>query len=92
LVLGRTSSEYSATTAHSENEEIKFGVIDNIRILYWGDGSLDGDRRGCCWDKPNGPVNLDIAVSADSKFLYSLNSGIGTSGSLPFRKMEHFLT
>ena len=29
---------------------------------------------------PTGAVNLDIAVSSDSKFLYSLNSGNGTIG------------
>ena len=29
---------------------------------------------------PTGSGNLDIAISADSKFLYSLNSGNGTIG------------
>ena len=29
---------------------------------------------------PTGAVNLDIAVTADSKLLYSLNSGDGTIG------------
>jgi 6-phosphogluconolactonase (cycloisomerase 2 family) len=29
---------------------------------------------------PTGSTNLDIAVSADSKFLYTLNSGTGTIG------------
>jgi 6-phosphogluconolactonase len=29
---------------------------------------------------PSGSTNLDIAVSADGKFLYTLNSGTGTIG------------
>jgi 6-phosphogluconolactonase len=29
---------------------------------------------------PAGSTNLDIAVSADGKFLYTLNSGTGTIG------------
>lgn len=35
---------------------------------------------------PPGSVNLDIAVTADSKFLYSLNSGNGTIGIFGIQK------
>jgi 6-phosphogluconolactonase (cycloisomerase 2 family) len=30
---------------------------------------------------PSGAVNLDIAISADGKYLYSVNSGGGTLGT-----------
>ncbi|MGA8150134.1 MAG: hypothetical protein WB952_04235 [Terriglobales bacterium] len=29
---------------------------------------------------PSGSTNLDIAISADGKFLYTLNAGTGTVG------------
>jgi hypothetical protein len=36
---------------------------------------------------PTGSTNLDLAVSADGRFLYSLNVGTGVMGSSRFRRM-----
>src|SRR5579864_7635004 len=44
------------------------------------DGSLTPIGATVLGINPTGAVNLDIAVSADSQFLYSLNSGNGTIG------------
>jgi hypothetical protein len=35
---------------------------------------------------PNGSGNIDLAVSTDGKFLYSLNAGIGTIGIFAINK------
>jgi len=44
------------------------------------DGSLTPIGSTVLGINPTGAVNLDIAVTADSQFLYSLNSGNGTIG------------
>jgi len=44
------------------------------------DGSLTPIGATVLGINPTGAVNLDIAVTADSQFLYSLNSGDGTIG------------
>ena len=44
------------------------------------DGSLTPIGPTVLGINPTGAVNLDIAVTADSQFLYSLNSGNGTIG------------
>jgi 6-phosphogluconolactonase len=44
------------------------------------DGSLTPIGATVLGINPTGPGNLDIAVTADSQFLYSLNSGNGTIG------------
>jgi 6-phosphogluconolactonase (cycloisomerase 2 family) len=44
------------------------------------DGSLTPIGTTVLGINPTGAVNLDIAVTADSQFLYSLNSGNGTIG------------
>lgn len=44
------------------------------------DGSLTPIGATVLGINPTGSVNLDIAVTADSQFLYSLNSGNGTIG------------
>ena len=44
------------------------------------DGSLTPIGTTVLGINPSGAVNLDIAVTADSQFLYSLNSGNGTIG------------
>jgi 6-phosphogluconolactonase len=44
------------------------------------DGSLTPIGPTVLGINPTGAVNLDIAVTADSQFLYSLNSGDGTIG------------
>lgn len=44
------------------------------------DGSLTPIGATVVGINPNGAGNLDIAVTADSQFLYSLNSGNGTIG------------
>ena len=35
---------------------------------------------------PEGATNLDIAISSDGKFLYTLNSGNGTIGIFAIQK------
>jgi len=44
------------------------------------DGSLTPIGATVLGINPTGAGNLDIAVTADSQFLYSLNSGNGTIG------------
>jgi 6-phosphogluconolactonase (cycloisomerase 2 family) len=34
---------------------------------------------------PSGAINLDIVISSDGKFLYTLNSGIGAIGIFAIR-------
>jgi 6-phosphogluconolactonase len=45
-----------------------------------GTGALTPTDTTVLGTNPAGSVNLDIAITADSKFLYSLNSGNGTIG------------
>jgi 6-phosphogluconolactonase (cycloisomerase 2 family) len=37
-------------------------------------------------ENPEGATNLDIAISSDGKFLYTLNSGNGTIGIFAIQK------
>ena len=55
-------------------------LLDNRRISIGTSGGLTPIGATIVGINPAGSGNLDIAISSDSKFLYSLNSGNGTIG------------
>jgi hypothetical protein len=66
-------------TGNSASANISGFAIGTTGILTPLPGPVVGTN-------PSGAVNLDLAITADGKFLYSLNSGNGSIGIFAIQK------